>query len=101
MVIGRDPGVDLHWLMADLPVRRGKAGQVAIKPIGWNDHAVLYALNGRGRKQLMAGRLHVLVDLALSFVGGVDATVIETDGGAMFCRHEIGYIGMDATRPRA
>lgn len=77
-------------------MRRG----VAIKPIGWDEHAVLYALNARGRKQLMAGRLYVLVDVALSFVGGVDATVIETDSGKQFCRHEIGYIGMDASRPR-
>ena len=81
--------------------RHSEAAGLTGNDICWGEHAQLFALAGSRRKLLMSGQLHALVGLALGFAGGLDGTVIETDSGRMFCRDEIRYLGLDATRPAA
>ncbi len=70
-----------------------------MKIIRWREHAKMYAIDAGRLRFLLAGRLHALVDVALLAPQELDATMIETDGGQMFCRCEIHYIGLLADRP--
>ena len=73
---------------------------MSVPNVHWQDHASLFLITGRKPKLLMTGKLHALVDLALDFHLGIEATMIETDRGQMFCRNEIGYIGILVDRPK-
>ena len=67
--------------------------------VNWWDHSCLFRREGRDAVCIAKGDLHAMVGIAMTVAQGLDGLFIETDNGQMFCRYEIGYIGMLAGRP--
>lgn len=67
--------------------------------IDWHEHARLVYFRQRKDRLLAAGELHAVVDVALLLGDEIEILAIETDGGQIFCHHEIEYIALLASKP--